>query len=166
MQAFSTPKSREWSGVTAQQAVVNGNCPSIKCNYCDKVFAGNAGRIRAHYLKCPACPSPLRDYCKELQTKAEVRRADKSIVVNMQQMLETEEKQAVQQSIDKAMNSVKKSAEICDEAFARCVYNTMQSFSFGDEYDVKKMLATIRDLALRTVPRAAKEDPAAQTRAR
>ena len=52
MQAFSTPKSREWSGVTAQQAVVNGNCPSIKCNYCDKVFAGNASRIRAHYLKC------------------------------------------------------------------------------------------------------------------
>ena len=40
MQAFSTPKSREWSGVTAQQAVVNGNCPSIKCNYCDKVFLG------------------------------------------------------------------------------------------------------------------------------
>ena len=59
MQAFSTPKSREWSGVTAQQAVVNGNCPSIKCNYCDKVFAGNASRIRAHYLKCLACPSPL-----------------------------------------------------------------------------------------------------------
>ena len=73
MEGFTTPKSREWTGVTVQQAVVNGNCKSIKCNYCEKVFAGNAGRIRAHYLKCPACPAPLRDYCVEQKKMADER---------------------------------------------------------------------------------------------
>ena len=39
---FKTPKSDVWGGVTALAIVKSGNCKKIKCNSCDKIFAGGS----------------------------------------------------------------------------------------------------------------------------
>ena len=72
-QSFRSPKSKVWTNVTLLAPFSNGSSKRIQCNSCEAVFAGNAGRVRAHYSKCLAVPENLRSWAlAEVQLKQEI----------------------------------------------------------------------------------------------
>jgi hypothetical protein len=141
--SFMTPKSDVWGGVTALAIVKSGNCKKIKCNSCDKIFAGGSLRITEHYIKCYGTSEQLREWARQKKAVHDSVSKDKSIVKSMDALLEDAEDCEKEGTISKSMNKITTRTDLCHKAVSDWIFNTMQSFNDTEDNNFIKMIDTL-----------------------
>ena len=146
-QGFKTPSTAVWGSVTAKSPVKSGNCRSIECVNCEKVFAGGSQRIWEHHRKCKAAPEPLREAATEALAKAEAKLRGRAEVKKMEGIFEDIATADRQTLIMKAMNKNGASKDLCDKAICNWVYVNLQSFNVTGDFNFVAMLETLLKFA-------------------